>query len=125
MNYRKLPKNTVFDGEAATVLLGLRSLINGYDVVSGSDVETRDRIRAAIGAIGLMLLETTEAAYEPLPKKFRVTVVARKIDEDAVTVEATDEAEARCKARQMTLDAAPQGTLVDIVRVQEVTNEGV
>ena len=125
MNYRKLPKNTVFDGEAATVLLGLRSLINGYDVVSGSDVETRDRIRAAIRAVGMMLLETVEAAYEPHPKTFQVTVVVRKADEDVVTVKAADEAEARRKAGQMTLDAAPQGTLVDIVRVQEVTNEGV
>lgn len=61
----RLNTNTVFDGGAANVLLALDRLIGGYTYVSGNDVETRDRIRAAIRAIGDMLLETVEAAYEP------------------------------------------------------------
>ncbi len=117
---RKLPKGAMFDGGAANVLLALRGWSDGYDVVSGNDVETRDRIRTAIGAVGKMLLETVEAAYEPLPRKFRVTTVARTAVEDVAVVEAADETEAKRKARQMALDAMPDGTLVDAVHVQEV-----
>lgn len=73
----RLKPNTVFDGGAANVLLALDRLICGYAVVSGNDVETRDRVRAAIRAIGEMLLETVEAAYEP-ERRFKVTVRVHK-----------------------------------------------
>lgn len=122
---RKLKPNTVFDGGAASVILALDRLTCGHLIVSGNDVETRDRVRAAIRAIGDMLLETVEASYEP-ERRFKVTVRVQKFcgNEHDVYVTARDEDEAKEKAtaleRRELGDNESGQTTINAFRAQEV-----